>query len=328
MWSQPFLGSFELIDQIRRAQGAALGMLGFGPDESDYEIIASGTLWGMRRYAGPATGPTVLIVSSPIKRPYIWDLAPSASAIRFCIQHGLRVHLLEWKPPTPQGDAWGLADYADGAIGEGITTLSREIGAPKPFLFGHSLGGTIATIFAALHPERLAGLVILSTPLCLPPGVSAFRDRLAALAPGVLTQSENVPGSLLSQLSAAAGADTFVLSRLLDATASAMDPRASDIRRRVERWALDEVPLSGPLARDIFVGIYRENRLCGGALEVRGRTVRPSDLPLPMLAVANLTDDIAPPATVAPLLEAVTEAETRLMSTRARSASCFSTSGC
>jgi polyhydroxyalkanoate synthase len=37
----------------------------------------------------------VLIVAAPIKRPYIWDLTPAVSAIRYCLGAGLRVYLLE-----------------------------------------------------------------------------------------------------------------------------------------------------------------------------------------------------------------------------------------
>ena len=72
---------FTALDTFRRAQGEGLGMLGFGPAEHTYRVVASSPLWQLRHYAGPAAGPTVLIVAAPIKRPYIWDPAPSLSAI-------------------------------------------------------------------------------------------------------------------------------------------------------------------------------------------------------------------------------------------------------
>jgi polyhydroxyalkanoate synthase len=253
LWSHAFLDPFLLVDDIRRAQGKALGALGFGPDECDYEVTASGPLWRLRRYPGGDAGPVVLIVPAPIKRPYIWDLAPSASAVRYCLQQGLGVHLLEWRPPTRQDGAGGLCDYADGAISAAMDALVQEVGASKPFVMGHSLGGTLAAIFAAARPERLSGLVTLGAPLCFHPGVSAFRDSLVALTPPWLLETDIVPGSFLSQLSAMASPTTFVWSRLLDAAATAGNPRAAELRRRIECWALDEVPLSGRLVREILV---------------------------------------------------------------------------
>jgi polyhydroxyalkanoate synthase len=304
---------FEVADAIRQAQGESLRILGFGPVESSYRVVASSPLWRLRRYSAPSGEPSVLIVAAPIKRPYIWDLAPSVSAVRTCLQQGLGVHLLEWKPPSRRGAICGLAEYAHDAISEAVAAVSEEVGSSKPFLMGHSLGGTLAAIFAALHPEDLSGLVLLSAPLCLHPGVSSFRDALVMMAPTLLSETDVVPGSFLSQLSAAASPTTFVWSRLLDAAASAADARASDLRPRIERWTLDEMPLSGKLVQEIFLWLYRENRLCRGTLAVRGRVIRPSRVQLPTLAVANAIDEVAPPASVMPFLEAMSAADTGLI---------------
>src|SRR3546814_4538896 len=54
----------------------------------------------LRAYSdGSGAGPVLLIVSAPIKRAYIWDLVPWASAVRRCIDSGLRVYLMEWAEP-------------------------------------------------------------------------------------------------------------------------------------------------------------------------------------------------------------------------------------
>ncbi len=309
----PLRPLYEISDAIRRSQGDILGRIGFGPEECRHRVVASSSLWRLRQYSGADAGPSVLIVAAPIKRHYIWDLGPSASAVRYCLRHGLRVYLLEWEPPCRRGAICGLAEYADDAISEAGTLVSKEIAPAKPFLMGHSLGGTLAAIFAALRPEHLSGLVLLSVPLCLHPGVSSFRDALATMTPWWLSETDIVPGSFLSQLSATASPTTFIWSRILDAVASATDPRASDLRPRIERWALDELPLSGKLVHEILVWLYQENRLCSGKLTIRGRTIQPSCFQLPILAVANTSDEIAPPASVVPFLDATSGVDTRLI---------------
>jgi polyhydroxyalkanoate synthase subunit PhaC len=251
---------FALMDALRKAQGEALEGLGFGPTEWRYRVLASGPRWRLRDYGGPDAGPPVLIVAAPIKRPYLWDLAPSVSAVRYCLGGGLRVSLLEWRPPSSTNGNAGLAEYADQAIGEAIATVSRETGGGKqPFLVGHSLGGTLAAIAAALGAQSIGGLVLLSAPLCFQPGVSRFRDAIVAMAPSSLSETDVVPGSLLSQLSALASPETFVWSRLLDATLSSADPLAWDIHARVERWALDEVPLPSRLVRQMREPVVPRN---------------------------------------------------------------------
>jgi polyhydroxyalkanoate synthase len=229
------------------------------------------------------------------------------------LQHGLRVYLLEWRPPSRRCGNCGLAEYADGAISAAIAAVSSEIGRSKPFLMGHSLGGTLAAISAVLHAKHLSGLVLLSAPLCVYPGASPYWDTLATIAPFCLPELQIIPGSVLSQMSAMASPETFVWSRLLDAAASAADPRTSAIRLRAERWALDEVPLSGQLVRELFLWLCRENRLCKGTLALGGRAVRPFCARLPTLAVANAIDEVAPPASMYPFLEVMSQADTRLI---------------
>lgn len=143
---------FILADALRRVQGAALALAGLGQAEFSYRFIVSGLGWRLRAYLGPESGPAVLIASAPIKRPYIWDLAPSMSAVRICVQHGLRVFLVEWTPSDAE-DGPGLGECAD-AIGESVARVASVVGGMRPFLMGHSLGGTLAAIYAAFEPDK------------------------------------------------------------------------------------------------------------------------------------------------------------------------------
>ncbi|UWU77862.1 alpha/beta fold hydrolase [Bradyrhizobium huanghuaihaiense] len=231
----------------------------------------------------------MLIIAAPIKRPYIWDLGPNISAIRHCRSYGVRVYLLEWIAPAAPGGHIGL-DECVRAIFECVATITAEPHAVKPFLIGHSLGGTLAAAFSACKPRALRGLLLLGAPLCFQPGTNRFRDTLVSMIPPDLSETDIVPGSLLSHASAFVSPDTFVWSRLTDAAMSIGDLRALDVHARVERWALDEAPLPGKLIHQIAEWLYRENRFCRGTLTVLGRTIGPSCLDLPTLAVVNTAD--------------------------------------
>jgi polyhydroxyalkanoate synthase len=124
-----------------------------------------------------------------------------------------------------------------------VTKISGGSEGRKPFLIGHSLGGTLAAIFAALAPTSIQGLILLQAPLCFAPATSMFRDALVALSPSELSDDEPFPGSLLSNMAAPAASDIFVWSRLRDAFLSVSDSAALEIHARVERWILDEVSL-------------------------------------------------------------------------------------
>ena len=302
---------FGMTDILRRAQGHAFAAFGLGPNECPYRIIASGPFWRLREYGGQGAK-RLIIVAAPIKRPYIWDLSPSVSAIRHCMRRGLHVYLLEWLPASRTTGNNGLAEYTT-AISECVAKISAESAGVKPLLIGHSLGGTLAAIFGALVPDSIRGLVLLSAPLCFRPATSRFRDALVSLVPSGLGDAEPFPGSLLSHLSALASPDTFLWSRLTDAAFSVTDRHALEIHARVERWALDEVPLPGKLVHQLIEWLYRENRFCRGNLTIDGKLVGPQSVSVPTLAVVNITDDVAPLDSVKPFIDAMLTRDARII---------------
>jgi polyhydroxyalkanoate synthase subunit PhaC len=307
-----YLTHFAMTDQLRRAQGDALDASGFGPRECTFQLISSGPCWRLRAYGGPEAGPVLLMVPAPIKRPYIWDLTPAVSAVRYCLHHGFRVHLIEWRPPSADGSA-GLDAYGGRAIAACVEAISNRSNGRPPFLLGHSLGGTLAAIYCAMEPRSVKGLVLLGAPLCFEQESGRFRDSLVALPPEEFPESEVVAGSLLSQISAVASPNTFVWLRWMDAALSLADPAAMDIHARIERWALDEVALPGKLINQIFRWLYRENRFHHGTLAVLNRTVGPANMSIPTLAIVNMGDEVAPVSSVAPFLGKMPIDDTRII---------------
>jgi polyhydroxyalkanoate synthase subunit PhaC len=303
---------FSMTDIVRRAQGDAVGAFGLDPSESPYKTTASGTHWRIRDYGGEHASRSLLIIAAPIKRPYIWDLAPSVSAIRYCLHQGLHVYLLEWMPASRRTANNGLDEYTL-AISECVATISSETSGMESLLIGHSLGGTLAAIFSAWAPASVRGLVLLGAPLCFEAEKSQFRDALVSLVPPDLPEEDTFPGSFLSHICALASPGTFIWSRLMDAALTISDERAMELHARVERWSLDEVPLPGRLVHQIIEWLYRENRLYHGTLEIRGRRVGASSLSVPTLAVVNVADDVAPLGSIEPFSNAMPTKDARII---------------
>ena len=302
----------NVTDVLRRVQGDALETLGFGPSECLYEIVASGSHWRLRDYGDQAAPRSLLIVAAPIKRPYIWDLSPTVSAIRYCLGQKFHVYLLEWMPASRSTSNTGIEECAS-AISAGVAHISAEAEGSEPYLIGHSLGGTLAALYAAAAPKSIRGLVLLGAPLCFQPKENQFRDALVSLVPSELSDSDPFAGSILSYMSALASPSTFVWSRLMDAAFSITDTRTMEIHARVERWALDEVPLPGKLVSEIIEWLYRENRFCRGTLKIGKTAVGPSTLSVPTLALINTADAIAPLESVKPIADAIGPEKARII---------------
>ena len=124
------LAHFAMMDRLRRAQGDALDALGLGPRECSFKLLRSGPHWRLRAYGGPDAAPPLVMVPAPIKRPYIWDLTPSVSAVRYCLNRGFRVYLLEWMPPEADGGA-DLDAYTGLAIDACVAAVSNQTGGVR-----------------------------------------------------------------------------------------------------------------------------------------------------------------------------------------------------
>jgi len=206
---------------------------------------------------------------------------------------------LEWKETPPEGPNNGLV-YVDDLILE----CAKSIGEPA-ILAGHSLGGTFATIFASLHPERVRALILLEAPLSFAGDAGAIAE-LIRIGPTTetLRKVSAYPGTVLNALSLAASPESFLWWRWRDRLLSAGDPAALRTHLLVERWTLDEYAMPSALFADV-VALYREDRFMRGTLRIKGQTAAPSNVTMPVLAVVDPDSDVVPPSSVIPFLDAL-----------------------
>jgi polyhydroxyalkanoate synthase subunit PhaC len=300
----------EWLDEARRGIGRACDAIGFGAQETPYRVAANFRGGRLRAYfrTGDTSGPVLLIIPAPYKRPYIWDISPDLSVVRRCVGKGLRVYLLEWLAPTKAEDSFGLAEYAFYLPAAALQVIEAQTGVSTSVLAGHSLGGTFAAIFAALDPDRVAGLVLVDAPL-------AFGEHGGSLTRAIkmLPHAHHlrnaigspVPGSLINLLAVVTAPEVFQLQRLADLGASLAHPETYALHLRMERWACDELPMAGQLFEETLEQLYREDRFLNGTLEVAGRRADPKHLRSPVAAIVNPPGRIVPPASILKALEAV-----------------------
>ena len=253
----------------------------------------------LRDYGDKGNRPSLLIIPAPIKKPYIWDLTPSVSTVLACLQAQFRGYVLEWPETPPNGPDNGLAVYVD----ELILECAKAIGEPA-VLAGHSLGGTLATIFASRHPKHVRALILLEAPLSFSGDAGAIANLIRMVPATDLRYVSAYPGTMLNALSLAASPESFLWWRWRDLLLSAGDPVALRNHLLVERWTLDEYAMPSALFADV-VDLYREDRFLRGTLRVEGQTAAPRNLTMPVLAVVDPESDVVPPSSVMPFLDAL-----------------------
>jgi polyhydroxyalkanoate synthase len=211
-----------------------------------------------------ATGPPVMLVSPPIKRWYVWDLEPRRSVVARYLEHGMRVHLVEWTDPGPGEQHLGLDQYADHLLVACIRAVIERTGAARIPLIGPSLGGVLAAVCAARHPDLVAAVALLEAPLHFGADAGAFAPFVAATPPAVSARVADggVPGSFLDIVTAAAAPKEFQLDRYIYLLRSAGDPAALTTQLRVLRWTDDEFRMPERLFSDVVERLYWRDESC------------------------------------------------------------------
>ena len=147
------------------------------PTRVEIERVAVGT------GDGPAKAPTVVFLHEGLGSVAMWRGYPE----RFCHEHGLAGFVYS-RPyygrsaPPPAEAPWPPTFMHEQAF-EVLPAVLAAAGIERPWLFGHSDGGSIALLYASRHP--VAGLVVAAPHLFVEPLTRASIEKAeAALADG------------------------------------------------------------------------------------------------------------------------------------------------
>jgi poly(3-hydroxyalkanoate) synthetase len=170
-------------------------------------------------------------------------------------------------------------------------------------LIGDCQGGWLATIYAALYPERVNTLTIAGAPIdfhagepvihevirrVAPDGDLRFYEALVASGGGVLKGRHMLSGFILIQ----PGAE---ISRQIDLLLNLDDPAHVARYREFEDWFKHTQDVPGAFYLWIVRHLFRDNGLISGSLTVRGQQVDLSRIDMPLELMAGATDHITPP---------------------------------
>jgi polyhydroxyalkanoate synthase len=260
------------------------------------------------RYYAPPEGsparPPVVIVPSLINRAYICDLEPGRSLVEALAQKGHPTYLIDWGTPGPEDAHEDVGFVVLDLLQRSIDRACRHAGSERAFVLGYCLGGVLSAMFAALRPERVAGLVALNTPARFSEG-GRFKDLVGAIDVARAFDADGlVPVSVMKP--------AFMLldpmgnwSKHFAIEEAARDPRKLARVLVRERWLEENVPMPGAFAREFVENAYHHDRLLQGTWTVRGERVDLKRITAPVHVVACKKDFIVPIACAAPLADAV-----------------------
>lgn len=256
--------------------------------------------------ASPALIPTLVLPPQAGHSSCIVDYSPDQSQMRTIVESGLeRALSLDWIGATRETAGASIEDYLD-VIDRAVDHCGGKVN-----LIGDCQGGWLATIYAALFPERINTLTLAGAPIDFHAGEPIIHEVLSHLAPagdlrfyealvaadgGVLKGEHMLAGFIMIQ-----PADE--ISRQLELYQHLDDPAYIARYREFEDWFKHTQDIPGAFYLWIVRHLFRDNALISGALEIGGRRVSLATLDMPLNLLAGATDHITPPDQVFAIAE-------------------------
>jgi polyhydroxyalkanoate synthase len=274
------------------------------------EMVRRDGRFELYRYQAPAgvsgQRPPVLLVYSVINKPYILDLVPGFSFVEHLLSQGLDVYLIEWGETRPGDRDTTLDSYIEPGIHGAVEHIRQTTGVERVPLFGHCIGGNLALLYAALHPERVARLVTLTTPITAAEGgvVAVWTDREVFPVRAIVDAYGHMPAKLIRYTFMALKPyyEVVKLKMFID---SLGNPDAMGLFLPVDRWANENVDIPGAVFQKFVEEVFHADRFRKGETVISGRRAELKRITCPVLNLAASRDWIVPPKSAAVLGEAL-----------------------
>ncbi|TWH09880.1 polyhydroxyalkanoate synthase [Rhodococcus rhodochrous J45] len=289
------------------------------PHHTPSVVVGDGRHRTLRRFGPENAGPPVLLVTPLAASPTCFDLMPGQSLVEHLLELGRSVFLVEYGEMTSDDRDLGLEFWIDEVIPEAIARTSELCGNREVDVVAWSIGGTLAMLTAAAHPDLpMRSLTAFGSPLdysaiplmALPRLVGRF---VAEPALGLLDAVfGGVPAPIvrtayrLTAIEREIQRPWFVATHLADAETLARMERVDRFQDEIHGYA-------GRVFHQLATNVTVDNQLATGRLHLGDRVVDLADVTVPVLAFGGEDDVLAPIPAVEPVTRLLVGTQVRFV---------------
>jgi poly(3-hydroxybutyrate) depolymerase len=276
---------------------------------SPHEIVFEAPLARLRDFSRLRRGvvPTLVLPPQAGHDSCIVDYSTTQSQMGAILESGLeRALALDWVGATRATADASIEDYLQ-VVDDAVQHCGGTVN-----LIGDCQGGWLATIYAALHPERINTLTLAGAPIDFHAGEPVIAEIVRGLAPdGNLWFYEALVASgggvlkgryMLGGFIAINPADE--ISRQLELLRSVGDTSHTDRYTEFEDWFKHTQDIPGAFYLWIVRHLFADNALIERRLEIDGSPIELEKIDMPLNLLGGERDHITPPAQVFALEDA------------------------
>lgn len=241
--------------------------------------------------------PPVLVVYALINRQYMLDLQPSRSIVRYLLNQGHDVYIIDWGYPSAGDKFVTLEDYIEEYLNNAVAQVCTLAGVTKLTLMGVCQGGTFSIIYSALHPEQVKNLVTIVTPFDFHTDTGLLNVWAQGLDMDKLVDTlGNVPGDFMNIGFLMLNPFRLVSDKYIKLLDHIDNKDFVNNFIRMEKWIFDSPDQAGEALKQFVRDLYQKNLLKQNKLKIGEKTVNLKNITMPVLNVFGEYDHLVPPA--------------------------------
>ncbi|MCE5291643.1 MAG: alpha/beta fold hydrolase [Nocardiaceae bacterium] len=299
-----------------------LWALSFGDGVEPREPTPSTTVYNephrhLRRYQSevPATGKPVLMVPPLAVTIACYDLRPGQSLIRFLLDAGRPVYVIDYGEITYADRHLGFEEWTEDIVPAALRRVSEAHGGETVDVIGWSFGGTISVLTAASHPELpISSVTAVGTPFDQRRNPGSTVPRAIGQVTGgreVVVPTRLLGGIPKYLVRAGFRAQAFdrELKKPLFIARNLTDTEALARMQSVDRFMAEMPGYPGRFYRQVWRSLMVRNEMWEGTVRLApDTTIELSNLRCPVLLLGSRRDVLAPAGSVAAGVEVLTGA--------------------
>jgi polyhydroxyalkanoate synthase len=268
------------------------------------KVVARSDLAEIIQYE-PATKEVLkrpLLICPPwINKFYILDLNPEKSFIRWAVGEGHTVFVISWINPDERHGRKDWVDYIDEGIRLGLDTVEKTTGEREVNAIGYCVGGTLLAaalaLFAQEGEDRIRTATLFTTQVDFTYGgdlkVFVDEEQVAAVE-RAMSEKGYLDGTKMATAFNMLRAGDLIWPYVVNNYMRGKTPMPFDLLY----WNSDSTRMTAANHSYYLRNCYLENNLSQGKMELAGRTLKLSDVKIPIYNLASREDHIAPALSV------------------------------
>ena len=255
----------------------------------------------------------LLISYAVVNRYHIFDIDPKKSWVKNLLEQGFDVYLIDWGTPSKIDKFLGFDEYVNRYLDNCVDFICNETSVDKVSIQGYCTGGTLATVYSSLHPERVKNLIATA------PVIDGWKDTTVVSnvakffdVDKLVDTVGNMPPEFIYFCFSILKPFEQGVEKYIKFLNNIDNKKFVDSFLKIEKWLDETPPIPGELFRQWIKGIYQDNLLIQNKMYVKNKLVSLKNLKMPVFTQVAVGDHLVSPECSMPLHYAVSSTDKTL----------------